>query len=215
MANHCYNFAQFVGTPESLHKLGKRLDRITKEQLKEEYTDKGLAIPSYKEDIAWINGRNAHELLFKKKSTENFDVYDEYGSKWFSCHFRYDEEDTVLTMQGDSAWSPMLPLFSKICKKYNLTCDGNYSESGMDFAGEFVIDSDGTIEDTQMTYKQYEATNNPDSFWDQVIYEIEEGYFKSLEAVYQEFTRVDWVLSESESTQLKKVYESSVKENES
>ena len=118
-------------------------------------------------------------------------------------------------MQGDSAWSPMLPLFSKICKKYNLTCDGNYSESGMDFAGEFVIDSDGNIEDTQMTYKQYEAKNNPDSFWEQVIYEIEEGYFDSLEAVYQEFTRADWVLSESEKLQLKEVYENSVKENES
>ena len=215
MANHCYNFVDFIGEPSSLHKLNKRLERITKQQLKQEYTDKGLAIPSYMEDTAWINGANAHQLLFKKENQGNFDVYDEYGSKWFECHFQYNEDDNNLTMQGDSAWSPMLPLFSKICKKYKVNCEGNYGESGMDFAGEFVMDQDGNIEDTQMTYKQYEAKNNPDSFWEQVIFEIEEGYFESLKAVYEEFIRADWQLTDLEKTQLKEAYENSVKENES
>ena len=85
----------------------------------------------------------------------------------------------------------------------------------MDFAGEFVMDQDGNIEDTQMTYKQYEAKNNPDSFWEQVIFEIEEGYFESLKAVYEEFIRADWQLTDLEKTQLKEAYENSVKENES
>jgi len=215
MANHCYNFVEFIGDPSSLHKLNKRLERISKQQLKEDYLDKGLPVPGYKQDVVWLNGSNTHELLFKKQPTSNFDVYEEYGSKWFECNFQYNEEDDNLTIQGDSAWSPMLPLFSSLCKKYKVRCAGNYAESGMDFAGEFEIDTDGYLEDNEMTYRKYEAKNNPESFWDQVIYEIEEGYFESLEAVYQEFTRADWVLSESEATELKKVYENSVKENES
>ncbi len=213
MANHCYNFVQFVGSPSSLHKLSKRLERITKQQIKEEYLDKGLPVPAYKQEVVWLNGSNAHELLFKKQPQSNFDVYDEYGSKWFDCYFQYNEHDDYLSMQGDSAWSPMLPLFSSICKKYKVTCEGNYAESGMDFAGEFVMDIDGNIEDNQMSYRYYEAKNNPDSFWEQIICDIEDGCFNSLDSVYDTFIEVDWKLTDIEKKELKEVYEKSVKEN--
>lgn len=213
MANHCYNFAEFIGPADVLHKLSKRLEKITKDQLKEAYTDKGLPIPAYKEEVAWINGTNAHELLFKKKPSGNFDVYDLYGSKWFECYYQYNEGDEHLIMQGDSAWSPMLPLFEKICKKFKLNCVGNYGESGMNFAGEFEFDPEGCVEHKEMTYRQYEAEHNPTSFWDQILYEIEEGYYDSLESIYEELKSVDWDLTETEKEELKKVYEESVENN--
>lgn len=212
MANHCYNFVEFVGPADTLHKINKRLEKIVKEQIKENYTDKGLPVPSYKEEIAWINGANAHELLFKKEPSGNFDVYDLYGSKWFECYFQYNEGDEHLIMQGDSAWSPMLPLFEKICKKFKICCAGNYAESGMDFAGEFTIDPEGIETHDQMTYREYEAENNPNFYWEQVIHEIEEGYYTSLDAVYQEFASVKWKLSDEEKEIINKTYQENLNE---
>lgn len=207
MANHCYNFAEFVGPADVLHKISKRLEKIVKQQIQETYIDKGLPVPAYKEEVAWINGLNAHELLFKKEPSGIFDVYDLYGSKWFECYFQYNEGDEHLIMQGDSAWSPMLPLFEKICKKFKICCAGNYAESGMDFAGEFTVDPEGIETHDQMSYREYEAKNNPSSFWEQIIYEIEEGYYTSLETVYEQFVNAGWELTDEEKAKLKEVYE--------
>jgi hypothetical protein len=210
MANHCYNYGYFHGDAEQINKLITALETEKTRILKEEYTDKAYPRLSYIN--LWAGNYN---LILSDKpddyTKEGYDVYDLYGSKWFTCEWEVDS-DKECTISGDSAWSPVLPFFAKICKKYNLTCEGNYEESGMDFAGRFVIDEGGNVEDEQMTYLEYEAINNPDSFWDNALELIEVGNFIFFEDVLDYFKRVKWELSNGEIETLTRYYKNYLQE---
>ena len=187
MANHCYNHVSFSGSHEGLEKLASRLKLVAKE-----YNEESLYKVS--EVHIGLSGYNYHRILgTKKKNLSNIpgthkDVYEEYGSKWFECEFEIYEKDgviDVIDLSGDSAWSPMLPLAMKICKKFKLKAEGNYEESGMDFAGDYVIDENGSVEENQMTYKEYQAKDNPEGYWENLIDDIQEGNYESLAEIYK------------------------------
>lgn len=207
MANHCYNFITLSGDVNEVKKLNNRLTRLRDDALKEEYTDKGQEIPKY-QTAFWVHSGSAHKILFQKPDelTNHFDVYEKYGSKWFECNWEYNEEDDFIVLQGDSAWSPMLPLFQKICRKYKLRGEGNYEESGMDLAGEFEITTDGEIMDIQMTYREFMQKNNPESYWDQLLCDIDDGVFDSLDDIINEFNADIWKLTEEEKTELEDAF---------
>lgn len=214
MANHCWNYVVFHNNPEGTKKLHTRLVYLKEQQLREEYTNKGLDIPEY---LKSINSVSLYALLypqvFNQRWKDGDDVYDKFGSKWFECNWDF-EKDGDLVMSGDSAWSPMLPFFQKICKHFKLEAYGNYEESGMDFAGEFQMNETGIPEHTQMSYREYQAINNPEIFWQDIIYQIEEGYFNSLEDIFAEFSSVNTQLTDKEKEELKeefKRYQESVK----
>lgn len=200
MANHCYNSVTFVGDPENLKKLEGRLHKIKEQQTKEQYLDKGIEVSVHDVDnCIWLNGSNYHYVLFKKPDNwqdRGADVYDKYGSKWFEPYWELDAD--TLQLWGDSAWSPMVPFFQKICKHYKLTASGFYSESGMNFAGEVEIDSNGVLSLTEMTYHQHLAKNNPDCYWQDVLMWISEGYYEKLDAIFADFASVGWTLTEDE-----------------
>jgi hypothetical protein len=207
MANHCYNFVTLWGDVNEVKKLNNRLTKLRDDALKEEYTDKGQEIPKY-QTAFWVHSGSAHKILFQKPDelTNHFDVYEKYGSKWFECNWEYNEEDDFIVLQGDSAWSPMLPLFQKICRKYKLRGEGNYEESGMDLAGEFEITIDGEIMDIQMTYREFMQKNNPESYWDQLLCDIDDGVFDSLDDIINEFNADIWKLTEEEKTELEDAF---------
>jgi hypothetical protein len=207
MANHCYNFITLSGDVNEVKKLNNRLTKLRDDALKEEYTDKGQEIPKY-QTAFWVHSGSAHKILFQKPDelTNHFDVYEKYGSKWFECNWEYNEEDDFIVLQGDSAWSPMLPLFQKICRKYKLRGEGNYEESGMDLAGEFEITTDGEIMDIQMTYREFMQKNNPESYWDQLLCDIDDGVFDSLDDIINEFNADIWKLTEEEKTELEDAF---------
>ena len=207
MANHCYNFITLSGDVNEVKKLNNRLTKLRDDALKEEYTDKGQEIPKY-QTAFWVHSGSAHKILFQKPDelTNHFDVYEKYGSKWFECNWEYNEEDDFIVLQGDSAWSPMLPLFQKICRKYKLRGEGNYEESGMDLAGEFEITTDGEIMDIQMTYREFMQKNNPESYWDQLLCDIDDGVFDSFDDIINEFNADIWKLTEEEKTELEDAF---------
>ena len=212
MANHCYNYGYFVGSRKEIEKLLAQAQKL--EEGKEvRYRE---STPTTAE-VSLYAGNYAKLLMNKPDKGENglyspnFDVYEKYGSKWFDAHFElqeYHNEDEIgLVISGDSAWSPMLPLFVKLCKKYKLTCEGNYEEMGMDFAGEFEITATGEIMDVQITYREFLQKNNPECFWEDLLNSIDDGHFKTLDDVLAEFNHDYWVPTEEEITQLKERHE--------
>jgi len=216
MANHCYNFVAFTGNEKKLKQLVSSLEKT---RLVFMETERELH-----EGNVWIYGLNAHIILSSRPPEKNaegnytLDVYDEYGSKWFDCDWEVTKVDGKLecvTLQGDSAWSPMLPLFEKIAKRLKLNGEGNYEESGMDFAGEFELSPDGLCSHTEMSYREYQAINNPNSYWEDLIMWIEDGYYDSLEAVFEELNSVNWKLTEAEKKEIEQTFAEYLKSNES
>jgi hypothetical protein len=207
VANHCYNFVTFSGNEPGLKQLVSSLEKARIAFME---TERELS-----ENNVWIYGLNAYMILGTRPPSKdesgnyNMDVYQDYGSKWFDCNWEVTEVEGKLesvTLQGDSAWSPMLPLFEKIAKKMKLDGDGNYEESGMDFAGEFEVSADGLCSHREMTYREYLAENNPNCFWEDRLNDIEEGWYESLEAVYEDFQEVQWELSDKEKTDLEEAF---------
>lgn len=212
MANHCYNYGYFVGSRKEIQRLLAQAKKLEegKEVRYRESTPTTAEIGLY--------AVNYSKLLMNRPDQQEdgnfktgFDVYEKYGSKWFDAYLElqeYHNEDEIgLIISGDSAWSPMLPLFVKLCKKYKLTCEGNYDEPGMDFAGEFTIDIDGNFEEVQMTYREYQQKNNPECFWDDITNQIDDGYFQDIESVYAEFNPEYWKLTPEEKEELKKCFD--------
>lgn len=214
MANHCWNFAEFVGTSDMLKRMCLYLQKAREEYLK---IDESERVSHLDDNQVWLWAGNYSKVLNVRNELKQvgFDVYQSYGSKWFDCVWEINylddtkkEIDTV-SLQGSSAWSPVLPFFIKLCKKYGLSAEGDYEEPGMDFAGTFKINNKGELTEEQLTYREYMRKYQFDAFWEQVIYEIEEGYFTSLEDVYKEFENCEEPLSESDKTILRETYEKS------
>lgn len=216
MANHCSNYAQFVGEPSELKKLVGRLNKARKAYLELPEDTRGNLF----EDEVWFYAGNYNIVIMKKPhalDSPRFDVYEEYGSKWFDCFWQIqyknnsNSEIESVTLQGSSAWSPVTPLFQKICKKFKLKASGDYEESGMDFAGKFEIDRLGNIIDNQMSYREYQINYNFDAYFEQIMFEIEDGYFESLENVYQQFEGSK--LTKDQKKLLKETFESHSQNN--
>jgi len=209
MANYCYNYANFSGTPEQIKKLIISLEKQKSIYLKKEYIDKQLVIPPYATiDRISLSAENYNLILSKTPddyTKADYDVYELYGSKWFECEWQLESE-TNCSLLGDSAWSPVLFFFAKICKKFKLICYGDYAESGNDFAGEFTISKKGEISIKEMTYRKYESVNNPDNFWEDVLSLILDGYFEDFQEVLDYFQDVDWILNEDDVTILQNYY---------
>jgi hypothetical protein len=212
MANHCYNYGYFVGSRKQIQRLLAQAQKL--EETKEmRYRDSSPTTA----EVGLYAGNYSKLLMNRPDQQEDgnfktgFDVYEKYGSKWFDAYLElqeYHNEDEIgLTISGDSAWSPALPLFVKLCKKYKLTCEGNYDEPGMDFAGEFTIDTEGNLEETQLSYREFQQKNNPECFWDDITNQIDDGYFQDIESVYAEFNPEYWKLIPEEKEELKKCFD--------
>lgn len=206
MANHCWNFAVFTDENKDGKGLLEFYSRL--ERIREDFQKKVRDLP---DDYIWVYGLNGYILTGEESPQANEqgvytnDPYSDFGSKWFDCRFTVDQENGAIEsieLSGDSAWSPMLPLFEKICTSMKLKCYGHYEESGMDFAGEFEIDSNGITSHDEMTYNEYNATNNPDGYWENIMSYIEDSCYSSVEEIFEEFKSVNWELSDLEKEQL-------------
>jgi hypothetical protein len=215
MANHCYNYGYFSGDSDQIKKLEEALEREKVNHLKEDYTDKGLKIPSFLNGNSVILYSKNYNLILSDKKDDftqpGYDVYNLYGSKWFECEWEV-YADREIQLMGSSAWSPVIPFFQKICKTYQLESYGDYSESGNDFAGEFTINKEGELFVKEMTYLEYEAINNPESFWDYALELVEMGNFIFFEDVLDYFKEVNWELSKSEIETLTRYYKNHLQE---
>ena len=145
MSNYCYNSITLQGGKVSLKPLFDALS---------------TALTDPEEDYKNIlHGSNYWKLLtfsFPKYGEEGFDVYTEYGSKWFEIgDYEFKEESNILILSGDSAWSPVIELVQKLAEFYNIkNAYIEYEESGADFGGSTTINSEGEIiEEESYPYK--------------------------------------------------------------
>ena len=189
MANHCYNYVSGSGSKENLTRLQSIVRVLAGNTgISGEYLS------------LWSKNYPAFFSISVKEQNDPEDetldawyrVYDDWGSKWFDANFDINVEDGSLTISGDSAWSPVLPFFIELAKEYKLELEGYYDESGMDFAGEFTINSEGELVDNQITSRQFRMKDNPEGFWEDIIDSIENGCYKTIEEVKNEFDVDYW-----------------------
>jgi hypothetical protein len=68
---------------------------------------------------------------------------DHWGSKWDVDGVLFENQNTFLQYQFDSAWSPPISFFEKVARDFpNLTFELEYYEQGMGFAGRSTFEGD-------------------------------------------------------------------------
>jgi len=162
MANHCWNYAVITGPSDRISQIKKDLERVT-----ENFT-KSLWFESLK------------SMFYNGYFDYGNDVYEEFGSKWFEVTIeQYGKGE--LHISGDSAWSPMTPLFEKMSRYYNVNIDAEYEESGCDFGGFFEVRIGHVVKDIQMSYIEYVEKSDPGRAFEIMIDEVKEGVFEDFE----------------------------------
>ena len=153
MSNYCWNAVTIEGDKETLDKL---------EAIFNKYED-----TDYFADFG--------NLFFE--NSDSFDPveqgnYEHYGTRWWD--FTVDrQEDTVLQVNGDSAWSPVTPLMLMISEEYQVKCTISFSESGCDFAGVHIYDKGNVEQQHDTSYAQhiYNQEDGVNSLINDYLYE--------------------------------------------
>jgi hypothetical protein len=138
MANNCYNIITFEGDIETLNKLRDILTPLVKT---------GLNYENYKEIFAG-------EQTFID-DYEDYDFRDEHP-KWFYLEKPYID-DNQLTINGDSAWTPVSELVGIISHVFKVSARIIYEERGANFAGEQEYNEEGICTvDNECTYWEWQ-----------------------------------------------------------
>ena len=181
MANDCDYKVRISGEPEDLQKLFNKL------QIEEI------------EKTGSLNSTN-YELLF-----ESIDDVEDWGSKWIVfSNIDYTEGDTMMFIDGYSAWSPADGFWRKISQDFNSHITMDYSEPGMDFAGvtEFTDGSETSRE--EMSYWKYLYLRDYEYFWEEIGYHCE---WDSLDGVKETLSSVWDDLSDEEIKRVETTHE--------
>lgn len=190
MANHCSNDIKITGSRFNVTELH---DRITKFL---DNSDEGYWGATYYTMFRTMHPKfHQHDDPEKQKElNEGFDVYDEYGSKWWDLDsVDFDRENCILYLSGYSAWGPVLPLCSKLALEYDLEITCEFNEPGMDFAGEYKFDSTGCIDQKDYTSGEYEYLQDKQCFIDQAVdnhdcFDNYESYLEAYEKIFKKIT---------------------------
>jgi hypothetical protein len=184
MANDCWNKAVITGSNETLQKIKTRF----------ESSENGV-----------FNMNNYHTLFDSDVSDM---TEEEFGSKRFTPSVEiYDNQ---LVISGDSAWSPMIGLFERICVDYGVEATLEYDEIGYDFAGKIVWDSKGVeLVNEEFTYWEWMCIKDPDSFWEEMSWRYED--YDTFEELLETFELHKWKdQSVLDTTKLKEQYQSAI-----
>lgn len=149
MANDCWNKVVIRGTNDLLEKIKTRF----------ESSENGVFT------------MNNYHILFDSDVSDM--VEDDFGSKRFSPSVEiYDNQ---LVISGDSAWSPVIGLFERICVEYGVEATLDYDEQGYDFAGRISWDSKGVeTENLEWTYWEKLYINDQIGFWEEMEWRYED-----------------------------------------
>lgn len=129
MANNCYNSIVITGDAQQIKDF------------------KNLINPNRN---AMFDGEELSSALYGKYGRDSSD------GRWLDFRMtNQDEEEEInnefIRLSGDSAWTPMLEMFTKISKEYSFTIRYEYEEMGCDFAGYADI-KNGVCEDNCFTF---------------------------------------------------------------
>ncbi len=186
MANDCDCKVRITGEAEDLQRLFNKL------QIDEVQKNGSLNSTNY-------------ELLF-----ESIDDVEDWGSKWqvFS-NIDYSEGDTMMFIDGYSAWGPADGLWKKISSEFNTHIVLDYSEPGMDFAGVTEFNDGVETMREEMTYWNYLYTRDYDYFWEEISYRSECYTLDELKEALGDFYNQ---LSQEESLRLEEVHKENFSE---
>ena len=149
MANYCWNSVNITGNKETLNVLESIFEKYEKVETFNQFA----------------------ELFLKESAPKTDDDYSYYGTKWWDFDIER-HEDTSLSINGDSAWSPPITLLELISKKYKVTIEGDYNESGCDFAGEYKIVNGVITMHDEFTYAEFiYRENGADGLISNYLYE--------------------------------------------
>ncbi len=154
MANHCFNFVQITGNEEILKEISERLDTYQKFNYISNFFDyvlnKTADIPSKPADKSRLD-------------------YTHYGTKWWDLDIEGVVEGSLI-ITGDTAWAPPLLFVEELCQQYDLCATHEYEEPGMDFAGIANFGPEGEMDHKQMTFSEYQYTNNYGGWFEDALY---------------------------------------------
>jgi len=128
----------------------KTLNKPFKKQTKEEYYAENKIDEQMKKEIMLCNLDDENYLLgFMGWHSLN------WGTKWNACYSSVVLVDnTTLLYRFDTAWSPPLPVFSKMSELFpNLTFTMLYGEEGMFFSGYIRMKGNQILDDCHSKYK--------------------------------------------------------------
>lgn len=96
-----------------------------------------------------------------------------FGTKWDvpqSDISIYDESHDRLCISFDTAWSPPIAFFEKLCSKYDIeSASLYYEEGGMDYSGIAEYDKENGVSNTEYgSYLEGKYNNNTELFWEEL-----------------------------------------------
>jgi hypothetical protein len=165
MANDCWNKVIIKGDESTLKKIEEKFNSV---------------------ENGFFNINNYSSLF----DTDVSDMdEDDFGSKRFLSSVTI--QDGQLLISGDSAWSPMVGLFERICVEYGVEAELEYDEIGYDFAGRIVWDSKGVeIENEEWTYWERLCIKDQDYFWEEMQWRYE--IYEEFDELLQDFQLEKW-----------------------
>ena len=126
MANNCFNYIDITGSINQINEVHNLL--------KENQED----------------GFIRFEKVLKREIN---DFYGEIGTSYLEVDMTLENE--ILSLSGDSGWSPALEFFKELSQKFpKLNIEYDYEESGCDFGGWAIIQN-GIIEDNSYSFWEY------------------------------------------------------------
>jgi hypothetical protein len=173
MPNYCHNNIRVTGSSQSLDRIKERFEMVIEKLSKNE----GLWARTYH------NLFNTPQPFPDDKLYPKFDVYKEYGSKWFiPSEIVSSDEDIIIS--GDSAWGPVTALCEKLCKEYGVKIEIEFEESGNDFGGYVNINESGEHDESgDFTYLQWQYISDREYFFNEMV------YFSESYDTYEDFMK--------------------------
>lgn len=165
MANDCWNKVIIKGDESTLKKIEEKFN-------------------SSESGMFSIN--NYHKLFDNDVSDME---EDDFGSKRFIPSVIM--QDGQLLISGDSAWSPMIGLFERICVEYGVEAEIEYDEIGYNFAGRIVWDSKGVeIENEEWTYWERLYIKDQENFWEEMEWRFD--IYEDFDELIEDFKLDEW-----------------------
>lgn len=160
MANNCYNSVEI--TDFDKQDFEKILDFFATYDDYNNFTDWGDSL------LEHIDGHDSVAFY-------NIMSFYKYGTRWWDFSIETSDEDTILAI-GDSAWSPPEVLCQCMSKAFNCRVTIEYSEPGMDFAGESEYFEGVQVKEEHYTYNEFDYKINPEGHLEYLQDWIVEGH---------------------------------------
>lgn len=175
MPNWCSNTLQISGDKEQLELFKQK--SITKSGMDVEIFLMDGCVPM-PEELAICEGLTPEEIVDRRLKYGYDNWYDwrfeNWGSKWDAQESYIIEEEELLTIHFDTAWSPAIPYITQVAKMFpDLIFDLYFMETGEWFAGRVFAKGEEVNE-------QYGEPMQVDDDGNEVRYDEEQDMYRIL-----------------------------------